>query len=132
MEQIEQRTERRERRRTTSRLVFGVFLMLVGGLLVADNLGVDVPADVWSYWPFLLIGLGLVRLAFEEGDGRAGGYWLLIAGIYGWLSVFRVAGLHWGSAWPVFLLAAGLWIVIGRSVCGGGEPPRLEEKSDVR
>lgn len=131
MEQIEQGMARRDRRRTAARLVFGAFLMLIGGLLIADNLGFDVPVDVWSYWPFLLIALGVAKLALDEGEGRGGGYWLLVAGVYGWLSVFRIAGLHWGTAWPVFLLAAGLWIVIGRVVCGGA-PPRLEEKSDVR
>lgn len=131
MEQREIGNESRERRRTASRFVFGAFLMGIGGLLIADNLGLDVPAGVWSYWPFLLIGLGVAKLALDEGDGRGGGFWLLVAGVYGWLSVFRVAGLHWGSAWPVFLLAAGLWIVIGRAVCGSA-PARLEEKSDVR
>lgn len=131
MESHENRIERRDRRRTGARLVFGAFLMLIGGLLIADNLGFDVPVDVWSYWPFLLIALGVAKLALDEGEGRGGGFWLLVAGVYGWLSVFRIAGLHWGTAWPVFLLAAGLWIVIGRVVCAGA-PPRLEEKSDVR
>jgi len=126
----ESRRGRRDRRRTGSRLVFGAFLMAVGGLLIADNLGLGVPADVWSYWPFLLIGLGITKLAFDRGDGRGGGYWLLVAGIYGWLSVFRIAGLEWGTAWPVFVLAGGLWILIGRAVCGT-PPKRLEEKSDV-
>lgn len=131
MSNHERMNERRDRRRTLARPVFGAFLMLVGGLLIADNLGFDVPAGVWSYWPFLLIALGATKLVLDEGDGRGGGYWLIVAGVYGWLSIFRVAGLHWGSAWPIFLLAAGLWIVIGRAVCGGA-PARLEAKSDER
>lgn len=131
MENREIHDGRRDRRRTTTRLVFGAFLMLIGGLLIADNLGFDVPAGVWSYWPFLLIGLGVAKLALDEGEGRSGGFWLVVAGVYGWLSIFRIAGLHWGSAWPVFLLAAGLWILVGRAVCGT-PPARLEEKSDAR
>jgi len=130
MRDRESRRERRGRRRTGSRLVFGAFLMVVGGLLIADNLGLGVPSDVWSYWPFLLIALGAARIAFEEGEGRGAGFWLLVTGIYGWLSVFRVAGLHWGSAWPVFLLAAGLWILIGRAVCAT-PPVRLEGNGDA-
>lgn len=118
-------------RRAATRLVFGVFLMLVGGLLIADNLGFDVPATVWSYWPFLLIALGAVKLLVGPGDGREGGFWMLLAGVYGWVSVFRVGGLSFGSAWPIFLLGAGLWIAIGRVVCRAGAL-RAGSESDVR
>lgn len=126
-----ERREREEARRNFMRLVFGAFLMLVGGLLIADNLGVDVPASVWSYWPFLLIALGAVKLVVGPADGREGGFWMVLAGVYGWVSVFRVAGLTWGSAWPIFLLGAGLWIAGGRFVCGAGRVA-AGEKSDVR
>ena len=119
------------RRRAAGRLVFGVFLMLVGGLLIADNLGLDVPAGVWSYWPFLLIGLGAVKLVLGPGDTREGGFWMLLAGLYGWVSVFRIGGLAWGSAWPIFLLGAGLWIVFGRTLCRSGGA-RLGERGDAR
>jgi len=131
MEHHDNRIGRRDRRRTAARLVFGAFLMLVGGLLIVENLGFDLPADVWNYWPFLLIALGAAKLVLDDGEGRGGGYWLLVAGVYGWLSVFRVAGLHFGTAWPVFLLALGLWIVIERFVCGTGGR-RVEERGDVR
>lgn len=73
MRDRESRREHRDRRRTGSRLVFGAILMVVGGLLIADNLGLGVPRDVWSYWPFLLIALGAARLALEEERGAAPG-----------------------------------------------------------
>lgn len=117
-------------RRNATRLVFGAFLMLVGGLLLADNLGVDVPVSVWSYWPFLLIAMGAVKLALGPGDAREGGFWMVLAGLYGWVSVFRIAGLTWGSAWPIFLLGAGVWIAIGRVLCRSGSV-QIGEKSDV-
>lgn len=129
--QEEVRKDPQEARRNFTRLVFGVFLMLVGGLLIADNLGFDVPATVWSYWPFLLIALGAVKLLLGPGDGREGGFWMVLAGVYGWVSVFRIGGLSFGSAWPIFLLGAGLWIAIGRVVCRAGAP-RAGSESDVR
>jgi len=118
-------------RRAATRLVFGVFLMLVGGLLIADNLGLDVPASVWSYWPFLLIALGAIKLVVGPGDAREGGFWMLLAGLYGWVSVFRIGGLAWGSAWPIFLLGAGVWIVIGRPLCRAAAKG-VREAGDVR
>ncbi len=126
-----ERKDRDEARRNVTRLVFGAFLMLVGGLLIADNLGFDVPVSVWSYWPFLLIALGAVKLLAGPGDGREGGFWMVLAGVYGWVSIFRVAGLSWGSAWPIFLLGAGLWIAAGRYVCSAGGAA-IKEKSDAQ
>ena len=64
-------TNRRRADATASRLILGTFLMLVGGLLIADNLGFDVPAGVWSYWPFLLIAFGGAKLVLDEGEGAA-------------------------------------------------------------
>lgn len=106
---------RRETRRKGSagRLVIGVFLLGLGALLLGDNLGYDIPGEVWNYWPFLLIGLGLVRMLWPgERDERESGFWVLVAGLYCWISSWRLFGLHWGSAWPIFLLAGGLTMVL--------------------
>ncbi len=124
------RTDSRSHRRRGSRLILGGFLMLLGALLIAENLGFDVPRSVWSYWPFLLMALGVAKLLLDEGEGRGGGFWLILAGLYGWISIFGIAGLTWGTAWPVFLLGLGFWIVIGRVVCRT-RLVRIGEKSDV-
>lgn len=126
-----ERDDRTERRRSLVRLVFGVFLMLVGGLLIADNLGFDLPIELWSYWPFVLIALGSVKLLLGPAEGREGGFWLLLAGLYAAVSIHHVAGLSWGSAWPLFLLGLGFWIAVGRVACGARRV-RLEERGDVR
>lgn len=131
MDHRERRIESGTGRRRAVRLILGAFLMLLGALLIAENLGFDVPMSVWSYWPFLVMALGAAKLAFEEGESRGAGFWILLAGIYGWIGVFRVAGLTWSTGWPVFLLGGGLWIVICR-VVEGKEPKRLEENGDVR
>jgi acyl-CoA synthetase (AMP-forming)/AMP-acid ligase II len=39
--------------------------------------------------------------------------WIFVAGLYCWIASWRLFGLHWGSAWPIFLLAAGLSMVFG-------------------
>lgn len=102
------------RRRSAGRMVIGVFLLGLGGLLLADNLGFDIPGGVWTYWPFLLLGLGAVKMLWPgDGDDREGGFWILVAGLYCWIASWRLFGLHWGSAWPIFLLAAGLSMVFG-------------------
>ena len=107
-------------RRNTGRLVLGGFLMLLGGVMLADQLGVGV-GPFWEYWPVLLIGFGAVRLIVpDEPDGRWGGAWLLLVGLYCGASVWHWFGLDWGTSWPLMVIAAGLMIV-ARALFGRGE-----------
>ena len=52
------------RRRTIGSIFWGVTLVVIGGLLLARNLGYPIP--IWSalarYWPVLIIGWGIVKL----------------------------------------------------------------------
>ncbi len=99
---------RHRRTRTASRPIWGLFLLIAGVALLAANLGWIDGRSVWSYWPFLLMALGGVKLLFARQEGCGNGLWLMLAGIYGWLSIWSVWGLTWGTAWPIFIIAAGL------------------------
>lgn len=108
---------------SASRLVLGLYLVLMGGLVLAVNLGYEIPGRLWSYWPFLLVGLGAVKLLWPaESDERRSGYWLVVAGTYGLLGTFRPFGLGWGEAWPIFLLAYGVLLVHDSWRSGVGRP----------
>ena len=101
-----------ERRRAGGRLVLGLFLLTIGALLLADNLGFDVPRRIWSYWPFLLFGLGVAKLLWPgKPEDRRGGYWLLVVALWGLVNVFGLFGLDWSNSWPLFLVAVGLLMV---------------------
>ena len=104
--------EIRKRGVGAGRMVLGLYLLLMGGLVLAVNLGYEIPGELWSYWPFLLLGLGTVMLIWpgKRDEGR-NGFWLLVTGTYGLLGVFRPFGLSWGSAWPIFLIAYGVLLV---------------------
>ncbi len=98
--------------RSAGRLVLGLYLVIVGGLVLIGNLGYDLPRDVWQLWPLLVIGMGAIKLLWPgEKDDRSGGFWILIGGLYCALSAWNLFGLHWGTAWPVFLVAAGIEMV---------------------
>lgn len=104
--------EAKAKRVGASRMVLGSYLLLMGGLVLAHNLGYAIPGKLWSYWPFLLIGLGAVKLVWPgERDERRSGFWLVVVGTYGLICVFGLFGLDWGEAWPIFLLAYGLLLV---------------------
>ena len=102
----------RMRRRHRGSFVLGVVLLAVGALLLADNLGFDLPFRLWEAWPLLIVALGAIRLfTADDSDERRNGLWTLTAGVYCWVSSWRLFGLHWGTAWPIFLVIQGLVIV---------------------
>lgn len=117
---------------TVNRLIWGLFLIAIGGMLLAANLGWEVPRGVWNYWPFLLIAMGGAKMLFGSAD-EGGGFWLILAGLYGWISIWNVGGLTWGTAWPIFVIAGGLSVILKPAVCRGRRARRRRgaETSDV-
>jgi hypothetical protein len=98
-----------------SHLVFGIVLLLLGTAMLLMNLGYQLPAAVWSYYPLPLILLGLWGLIHPTRHlNRSGACWLLAAGIYCLVSTFQLFGLNWGLAWPIFVIAGGLSMIFRR------------------
>ena len=125
----EQRRARRERRGVAGRLVLGVYLVGLGALMLAERLGYEIPGEIKSYWPFLVIGLGLVKLLWPgDRDERRGALWILVGGLYCWIGAWNLFGLGWKTAWPIFLVAGGLAMLFGSAsvraarVTGDGAP----------
>jgi hypothetical protein len=106
-------TTRDPGRKRAGSLVWGAFFLLVGAVLLAGNLGLEIPVRIWDWWPFLLIALGVARLlAPGRSERRGGGLWLVIAGIYGWIGTRGLFGLTWSTAWPIFVIGVGLQMVL--------------------
>lgn len=103
-------------RERTGKLVVGLLFLGLGTLLLAYKLGLDLPFEIWEAWPVVVVLLGAVKLlTASDPDGRRSGFWILTGGLYCWVSSWRLFGLHWGSAWPIFLVAQGLVIVFDSS-----------------
>lgn len=108
------------RNSTIGRTILGLYLILIGGLLFTSNLGFEIPRGIWSYWPFLLIAGGGAKLAFGgDRDSWGEGFWLMLSGLYCWISVWNLWGLSWGTAWPIFVVAGGLSMVLDNWLGGG-------------
>jgi hypothetical protein len=95
-----------------SRLVLGVLLVGVGGLLVLQEAGVVRIGPFWRFWPLFLVWGGATRLLTPGGDRRATGVLFLALGCFlqaeelGWLN----ASL--GDLWPVLLVAFGIGMIL--------------------
>jgi hypothetical protein len=114
-----------------SRLVLGVFLLLLGALLLAVNLGYGLPVGWWEYLPMLLIAFGLWGLVLPNRHvDRVGGVWMIATGVYFLCGIFNWWGLGWGGGWPIFVIAAGLGFILHRHDDRDGgcfDKPRAEQ-----
>jgi hypothetical protein len=107
----------RQRNEFGGRLVWGFFLIALGAMLLAANLGVIELREVFQFWPFLLMAMGITQMFLSEDSEKAGGgFWLLLAGLYGWISIWHVLGLSWHTAWPIFVIAGGVSLLF-KPVC---------------
>lgn len=101
-----------------SQLVPGILLMLVGAWLLASNLGLELPFSLWNFVPVLFIAVGVVGLCVPNRHiSRARGAWMLGVGIYLACGIFNLLGLSWGTAWPIFIIGAGLSVIFRRDHC---------------
>jgi hypothetical protein len=98
-----------------SPLAAGIVLIVLGALLLALNLGWDIPFALWDFWPVFLIVPGIVALISPTRHlSRSGGLWLVATGLYCQIASSDWLGLGWFTAWPIFVIAYGVDIIVGR------------------
>jgi predicted membrane protein len=94
----------------SSRLVVGLIIAGLGVLLLADNLGLlDARYVLRSFWPLLLVVVGVVMVrAPEHHRSRSTGWVLITVGI--WVFLAKIGWLHL-NLWD--LLVPGLLLFVG-------------------
>ena len=111
------------------RIFWGLMLIVLGILFLFDQLGeIDFGDFVSRYWPAVFIVIGLSILV---GSGlRSVGPALFFILFGAFFLLMRLAVLHdslW-HYWPVFIIAAGVWVLIRPVFEKGGAP---EEKKSI-
>lgn len=93
-----------------------IFLLKNTGIISGETLDSFIP-----FWPVILILMGLD--SFYRGEGRIGATLTIAMGVVFLMSNFGYLALGvWQiviRVWPLFLLAAGLDILVGRRSCLG-------------
>jgi hypothetical protein len=92
--------------------------MVVGAYLLAENLGFSLPFSIWDFLPVPFLALGVLGLSFPGRHlSRSGGVWMLGVGLYLACGIFNLLGLSWNTAWPIFIIGAGLSVILRRDDC---------------
>lgn len=91
---------------TPARLIFGIILIVLGGLFLLDNYGItsfsfSLP-DFLFHWEYILIGLGLfIILSYNN---KTAGIILITIGFFNLFPDF----------WPLILVGLGIYIILRR------------------
>jgi len=98
-----------EGNRNTKKVIWGVFLIALGGLFLLERFGTWGFAGIGDWWPLIFIVIGVTHLV-ERRIGAATtmilmGAWFL-AVTSGWM------GFGWHNSWPLLLIAVGIGMVV--------------------
>ncbi len=96
-------------RNTGGRFAFGVVLIVLGALFLAQNLDLIYVGHIGRYWPMIFILIGLVKLSDGSANARNGsglgwiffGAWLLI-------STNELWGFDFHNSWPILIIGWGI------------------------
>ncbi len=102
------------------RSVFGLIIVLIGGVMLLDSFGVyDIDISIGTWWPLILIAFGLVRI-INYDESTFFGVIVLLIGVYFQLSNLGVDIVHNVSFhsifWPAIIILFGLSLIfpVGR------------------
>ena len=114
----------------SARLVVGVVIVLIGAILLADNLGwFEARYVLRSLWPLALVAVGVTMVRSpDHRRSRSWGWVLITVGI--WLFLDRIGWIH-VSLWH--LLLPGLLLFVGGSLVWRAlsGPPKAQPISSV-
>lgn len=96
----------------TSQILWGGSLLLLGTILLLDNLEIVQLGSIWRYWPFLIVAVGVGKFlqASDPPERRSAAWWVFL-GLWLYISIFKVFGFGFQDSWPFLLIAWGIGMV---------------------
>ncbi len=115
-------TPLKESRSTTNTWALGLAIAVIGGLLLARNLGFELFfLDFHNWWAFfiLLAAIGPLQQAIsiyrKEGFSIAVVNSLVSTGAIVFIALMFLLDLSFGTWWPVFVIIGGLYMMTNRN-----------------
>jgi predicted membrane protein len=107
--------------RGNTNLVLGLFIVVIGVILLLDNLDILNSCNVFSFWPMIIVLIGILKITGAVSPtGRAIG--LIFIAFGGLLLVDKLYffNFDFGDWWPLILILIGAGMLINRT---SGCPP---------
>lgn len=112
----------KQARPASSNWPLGLAVVVIGGLLLARNLGFELFfLDFHNWWAFfiLLAAIGPLQQAFsfyrKEGLGAAVVNSLVSAGAIIVIALMFLLDMSFGTWWPIFVIIGGLYMMTSRN-----------------
>jgi predicted membrane protein len=103
-------------RNNNSASIPALLLIAAGVLFFLDNLGILPIANLSAYWPMAIAVFGALQVSHARSACAMVWPWTMIAlGILLTLGNLHIIHADWGNIWPIFLIAAGVSMLLKRT-----------------
>ncbi|MGA2363034.1 MAG: DUF5668 domain-containing protein [Candidatus Aminicenantales bacterium] len=112
-------------RGTQSRIFWGLVFIIIGVLVLLDQMGrVDIGYIISRYWPAIFILIGVSILIANDFKNTGAGLFFILFGAFFLLMEMRIFDRTvWHYFWPLVIIAVGIWILI--------KPARAVDKKKI-
>lgn len=95
-----------------TRIIIALFIIVVGVVLLLENMGFIGNVEIWEWWPVILIAVGLSQIINARKGGQSvGGIITLLVGVVFLGNNLDIFYLEWSVIWPVFLILLGVMMI---------------------
>lgn len=110
------------------RVLWGLLLIGLGVLFLLDRFDIVEVEDLVEYWPFILVAIGINRMAgYSTARNFTSGFFLVFLGLWLFAIIKGVFGITLENSWPFLLIAAGVGMVLApvvdRHLASRRQPP---------
>ncbi|KQQ89181.1 LiaI-LiaF-like domain-containing protein [Massilia sp. Leaf139] len=98
---------------TRKQMLWGLVLIAVGTIFLLDRMDIADASSIWHYWPLLLVVVGINQtIGYPSAREFRSGLWTIFIGLWLFAVFENLFGLTFRNSWPLFLLMAGLQLVL--------------------
>jgi predicted membrane protein len=102
-------------RHPSRHLIIGVVILILGVILLLDQLGFLEADKIFLFWPLILIYFGVTKMQTRRNPtGAFWGAFLVLLGISFQLEELGLSHIRFGTIWPVFLICVGILLILQR------------------